>query len=149
MAEALTYFERVWRNHLVHRFDAGRHLVHIDRHMVHEGTSREAFDTLRARNLPVHDPELTFAVLDHVVSTMPGRTAITHPPAIGRIEALKGNCDAFGIRLLDLDDPRQGIAHVVAPEQGIALPGLTLVCGDSHTATCGGVGAWAWGIGTT
>jgi 3-isopropylmalate/(R)-2-methylmalate dehydratase large subunit len=149
MHKRRTYFDKVWDRHLIHRFDDERYLVHIDRHMLHEGTSREAFDSLRERGLKIHNTDLTFAVLDHVVSTMPGRTSNTHPPAIGRIEALRNNCREFGVRMLDLDDPRQGIVHVVAPEQGIALPGTTLVCGDSHTATCGGVGAWAWGIGTT
>ncbi|NTI78523.1 3-isopropylmalate dehydratase large subunit [Rhizobium rhizogenes] len=149
MREPRPYFDKIWERHLIHRFDDDRYLVHIDRHMVHEGTSREAFDTLRQRNMTIHNTDLTFAVLDHVVSTMPGRTSTTYSPAVGRIEALRNNCREFGVRMLDLDDPRQGIAHVVAPEQGIALPGATLVCGDSHTATCGGVGAWAWGIGTT
>jgi 3-isopropylmalate/(R)-2-methylmalate dehydratase large subunit len=147
--ERLSFFEKVWREHVVADLGSGRSLVHIDRHMVHEGTSAEAFDALRATGRRVRNPELTFAVVDHVVSTMPGRTAKTFAPGLERIEKLTRNCADFGIPLFDISDPRQGIAHVVAPELGLALPGVTLVCGDSHTATCGGVGAYAWGIGTT
>ncbi len=144
-----TFFDKLWASHVVRDTGGGRALIHIDRHMVHEGTSAEAFEGLRMAGRRVRNPELTFAVMDHMVSTRPGRTARTFAPGIERLSLLQKNCTEAGIRLFDVEDPRQGIAHVVAPEMGIALPGLTLVCGDSHTATCGGVGAWAWGIGTT
>ena len=145
----LSFLEKLWRSHVVRDYGDGRAIVHIDRHVVHEGSSPEAFDGLRRTGRKVRNPELTYAVLDHMVSTTPGRNADTFAPGRERIRLLEQNCREFGIVLLDLDDARQGIAHVVAPELGIALPGATLVCGDSHTATCGGVGAYAWGIGTT
>ena len=141
----LSFFEKLWRSHVVRDYGDGRAIVHIDRHVVHEGSSPEAFDGLRKTRRTVRNPELTYAVLDHMVSTLPGRDADTFAPGRERIRLLEQNCREFGIVLLDLDDARQGIAHVVAPELGIALPGATLVCGDSHTATCGGVGAYAWG----
>jgi 3-isopropylmalate/(R)-2-methylmalate dehydratase large subunit len=144
-----TFFEKVWRNHVIREYDGGRALIHIDRHVVHEGTSAEAFAAMRKSGRKIRNPDLTFAVMDHIVSTRPGRTAATFPKGLERISVLEKNCRDFGLRLMDLDDPRQGISHVIAPELGIALPGVTLVCGDSHTATCGGVGALAWGIGTT
>ncbi|WP_342364049.1 3-isopropylmalate dehydratase large subunit [Terrarubrum flagellatum] len=144
-----TLFEKMWSAHVVSDFGDSRALIHIDRHVVHEGTSAEAFAGLRKAARTVHSPDLTFAVTDHIVSTIPGRNADTFPPGRERVSLLQQNCAEAGIPLFDLDDPRQGIAHVVAPELGIALPGATLVCGDSHTATCGGVGAYAWGIGTT
>jgi 3-isopropylmalate/(R)-2-methylmalate dehydratase large subunit len=145
----LSFFEKLWRSHVVRDYGDGRAIVHIDRHVVHEGSSPEAFDGLRRTRRNVRNPELTYAVIDHMVSTMPGRDADTFAPGRERIRLLQQNCREFGIVLLDLDDARQGIAHVIAPELGIALPGATLVCGDSHTATCGGVGAYAWGVGTT
>jgi 3-isopropylmalate/(R)-2-methylmalate dehydratase large subunit len=97
----------------------------------------------------VRRPDLTFGVIDHGVSTAPGRTLETWRPTLQRSLAMQANCAEFGIELMDLDDPRQGIVHVVAPELGVILPGSTVVCGDSHTSTCGGLGAWAWGIGTS
>ena len=145
----LSFFEKLWRSHVVRDYGDGRAILHIDRHVVHEGSSPEAFDGLRRTGRKVRNPELTYAVLDHMVSTMPGRNADTFAPGRERIRLLQQNCREFGITLLDLDDARQGIAHVIAPELGIALPGATLVCGDSHTATCGGLGAYAWGVGTT
>jgi 3-isopropylmalate/(R)-2-methylmalate dehydratase large subunit len=145
----LSFFEKLWRSHVVRDYGDGRAIVHIDRHVVHEGSSPEAFDGLRRLGRKVRNPELTYAVLDHMVSTLPGRDADTFAPGRERIRLLEQNCRETGIVLLDLADARQGIAHVIAPELGIALPGATLVCGDSHTATCGGVGAFAWGIGTT
>jgi 3-isopropylmalate/(R)-2-methylmalate dehydratase large subunit len=149
MTSPRTAFDKMWQSHVVRDYGGGRALVHIDRHMVHEGSSPEAFDGLRKAGRRVRNPELTFAVLDHVISTLPGRTAETFAPGRERITLLQKNCRQFGIPMFDVPDPRNGIAHVVAPELGIALPGNTLVCGDSHTSTCGGVGAYAWGIGTT
>src|SRR5262245_1210043 len=144
-----SFFDKVWDAHVIRDLGGGRALIHVDRHMVHEGTSAEAFAGLRKAGRRLRNPDLTFAVTDHMVSTRPGRTAETFANGVERLTLLARNCNDFGIPLMDLSDPRQGISHVVAPELGIALPGVTLVCGDSHTATCGGVGAWAWGIGTT
>jgi 3-isopropylmalate/(R)-2-methylmalate dehydratase large subunit len=104
---------------------------------------------MRRRRRKVHSPGLTFAVVDHILSTLPDRTGESHPPGRERIHALRDNCRDFDLELYHVDSPRQGIAHVIAPELGITLPGCTLVCGDSHTATNGGLGALAWGIGTT
>lgn len=146
---ARTLFQKIWDNHVVRHMGGDRYLIHIDRHLLHEGTSRNAFDGLRARQRRPKDLRSTFAVVDHDPSTAPGRTWETYAPARERIGAMQDNCREMGIELIDVNDPRQGIVHVIAPELGITLPGCTLVCGDSHTATSGGIGAWAWGIGTT
>ena len=143
-----TLFEKIWHSHVVRSFGE-RWLIHIDRHFVHEGTSRNAFDGLRQRGQGVRNLELTFGVIDHDPSTLPGRTAQTYAPSRERIGAMQENCREFGLHLFDVNDPQQGIVHVIATEHGIVLPGMTVVCGDSHTATNGGVGAWGWGIGTT
>jgi 3-isopropylmalate/(R)-2-methylmalate dehydratase large subunit len=149
MTHGKTLFEKIWSTHIVKPLSEGRAIVHIDRHVLQETTCRQAFDGLRHMHLPVHDLELTYAVIDHSVSSMPGRTADTFAPTRYRIVAMRENCREMGVELFDINDPRQGIVHVIAPELGIALPGSTLVCADSHTATSGGLGAWAWGIGTT
>ncbi len=149
MSEPRTLFEKIWDRHIVSAFSDGRAMIHIDRHVLQETTCAQAFDALGAKGLRVHAPELTFAVIDHSVATTPGRNAATFPPTRDAIEAMRRNCREFGVELFDIDDARQGIVHVISPELGIALPGSTLVCADSHTATCGGLGAWAWGIGTT
>jgi 3-isopropylmalate/(R)-2-methylmalate dehydratase large subunit len=143
-----TLFEKIWQSHVVRSF-GDRALIHIDRHMIHEGTSRNAFDGLRQRNRRVKNLDLTFAVIDHDPSTLPGRNAQTYEPSRERIGAMQENCREFGIKLFDVNDPDQGIIHVISTEQGIVLPGMTVACGDSHTATNGAVGAWGWGIGTT
>ncbi len=149
MTEPQTLIDKIWSQHVIRELSDGRTLLHIDRHLVHDGSSRQAFDGLRQRQRGIRNPALTFAVIDHIVSTLPGRTGESHPPGRERIHALRDNCRDFGLELYDVDSPRQGIVHVIAPELGIALPGCTLVCGDSHTATNGGLGALAWGIGTT
>ena len=146
--QGATLFEKIWHSHVVRSFGE-RWLIHIDRHFVHEGTSRNAFDGLRQRGQGVRNLELTFGVIDHDPSTLPGRTAQTYAPSRERIGAMQENCREFGLHLFDVNDPQQGIVHVIATEHGIVLPGMTVVCGDSHTATNGGVGAWGWGIGTT
>lgn len=144
-----TPFERIWDQHVIADYGGGRALIHIDRHFAHEGTSARAFDGLRRAGLPVRRPDLTVGTIDHGISTMAGRTLETWKPSAPRNLAMKKNCEEFGVRLFSVDDPRHGIVHVAGPHLGFALPGCTYVCGDSHTASCGGVGAWAWGIGTT
>lgn len=144
-----TLFDRIWDRHVVARLEDGRDLLHIDRHVLHELTSPQAFDGLRRAGRPVRNPELTFATQDHMVPTAPGRDDDTWPDAAPYMRALRRNTAESGIRLFDIDDPEQGIVHVIAPELGIALPGATLVCGDSHTCTVGGLGALAFGIGTS
>jgi 3-isopropylmalate/(R)-2-methylmalate dehydratase large subunit len=145
---AATLFEKIWQSHVIREI-GDRTLIQIDRHIIHEATSRNAFDGLRQRQRGVKSLGSTFAVIDHDPSTQPGRTWESFPPAKERILAIRENCRSTGVELIDIDDPRQGIVHVIAPELGITLPGATIVCGDSHTATSGGLGAWAWGIGTT
>jgi 3-isopropylmalate/(R)-2-methylmalate dehydratase large subunit len=144
-----TLIEKIWRQHVVRDLGDGRSLIYVDRHVIHEGTTRPAFEGLRKAGLRVRRPRATFAVIDHGVATSPGRSAETHEPTRARALAMRENCREFGIDLIDIDDPRQGISHVIAPELGIVLPGTTLVCGDSHTSTNGALGAWAWGIGST
>jgi len=138
-----TLIDKIWKRHVIRELSDGRTLLHIDRHLIHDGSSRQAFDGLRATFRTVRNPTLNFAVVDHIVSTLPGRTGESYPPGRERIRALRVNCIEFGLELYDVDSPRQGIVHVIAPELGIALPGCTLVCGDSHTATNGGLGALA------
>src|SRR5262245_52919306 len=144
-----TLIDKIWKRHVIRELSDGRTLLHIDRHLIHDGSSRQAFDGLRATFRTVRNPTLNFAVVDHIVSTLPGRTGESWPPGQERIRTLPLNCIEFALEIYDVDNPRQGIVHVIAPELGIALPGCTLVCGDSHTATNGGLGALAWGIGTT
>ncbi|MGP1254357.1 MAG: 3-isopropylmalate dehydratase large subunit [Kiloniellales bacterium] len=144
-----TLFDKVWNAHEILRDDNGRSLLWIDRHFVHEG-SFHAFDKLRERSLPVAWPELTFGIADHYVPTLRRRGDPVGDPAIrSMIEQLNDNTDRNGIALFGLDDPRQGIVHVVGPEQGLTQPGLIMVCGDSHTATHGAFGAIAFGIGAS
>jgi 3-isopropylmalate/(R)-2-methylmalate dehydratase large subunit len=144
-----TPFDRIWESHVIADYGDGRALIHIDRHFAQEGTSARAFDGLRQRALKVRRPDLTLGTIDHGISTAVGRTLTQWPATAPRNLMMVKNCEEFGVRLFNIDDPRHGIVHVAGPHTGFALPGCTYVCGDSHTATCGGVGAWAWGIGTT
>jgi 3-isopropylmalate/(R)-2-methylmalate dehydratase large subunit len=144
-----TPLERIWDQHVIADYGGGRALLHIDRHFAQESTSARAFDGLRRAGLKVRRPELTVGTIDHGISTQPGRTLETWKPTGPRNLAMIKNCNEFGVRVFSIDDPRHGIVHVAGPHLGFALPGCTYVCGDSHTASCGGVGAWAWGIGTT
>jgi len=144
-----TPFDRIWESHVIKDYGDGRALIRIDRHFAHEGTSGPAFDGLRRRGLKVRRPDLTLGTIDHGISTLPGRMLDSWSPSAPRNRAMQRNCEEFGVRLFSIDNPRHGIVHVVGPWLGFALPGCTYVCGDSHTASCGGVGAWAWGIGTT
>lgn len=143
-----TMFEKIWDAHEVHEQD-GNTILYIDRHLVHEVTSPQAFEGLRLAGRPVRCPNATYAVPDHNVPTKDQDKPIAVPISRKQVEALRQNCKEFGITLFDLGDERQGIVHVVAPEQGLTLPGATIVCGDSHTATHGAFGALAFGIGTS
>lgn len=144
-----TMYDKIWEDHLV--FDDGKTspLIYIDRHLVHEVTSPQAFDGLRVNNRKVRRPDLTFATMDHNVSTRSRDWGAAGEISKKQMETLANNCKEFGIRLFDLNHPDQGIVHVIGPEMGVTLPGLTIVCGDSHTSTHGAFGALAFGIGTS
>ena len=144
-----TLFDKIWDKHLVTSIDESTNLIFIDLHLVHEVTSPQAFDSLRMAKRKVKHPELTLATVDHGVPTSNRMLGIKDPLSKIQIEALENNCDEFGITLFGINDPRQGIVHVIGPEQGITQPGMTIVCGDSHTATHGAFGALAFGIGTS
>ena len=144
-----TLFDKIWDNHLVTSIDESTNLIFIDLHLVHEVTSPQAFDSLRISNRKVKYPQLTLATVDHGVPTSNRLLGIKDPLSKIQIEALEKNCEEFGVTLFGINDPRQGIVHVIGPEQGITQPGMTIVCGDSHTATHGAFGALAFGIGTS
>lgn len=150
-----TLYEKIWDDHVVETRDDGTAIIYIDRHLVHEVTSPQAFEALRAAGRPVRRPELTLAVPDHNLPTTARRDAggnkvpIADPQSAAQLAALEKNAPAFGIRYIADADAEQGIVHVVGPEQGFSLPGTTIVCGDSHTASHGGLGALAFGIGTS
>lgn len=143
-----TMFEKIWNSHLVHEQD-GNSIIYIDRHLVHEVTSPQAFEGVRLAGRRVLHPEATFAVPDHNVPTENQDQPISDPISALQVETLRQNCREFGITLFDLGDERSGIVHVMGPEQGLTLPGSTIVCGDSHTATHGAFGSLAFGIGTS
>jgi 3-isopropylmalate/(R)-2-methylmalate dehydratase large subunit len=144
-----TLFQKIWDRHVVHRRDDGLCLLYVDRHYFHEG-SFHAFNMLKARGLPVRRPDLTFGFGDHYAPTDARSTAAIADPEIrGIIETFEGNARAHRIRAFELADPEQGIVHVAGPEQGLTLPGMTVVCGDSHTSTHGALGALAFGIGAS
>lgn len=143
-----TIFDKVWEAHLVCPLDGGGQLLYIDRHLVHEVTSPQAFDGLREQGRKVRRPDLTFATADHNVPT-DGRSIDESTLSGQQLAALNRNCAEFGVPLFGYHHPSQGIVHVIGPELGITLPGLTIVCGDSHTSTHGAFGALAFGIGTT
>ncbi|WP_338878683.1 3-isopropylmalate dehydratase large subunit [Achromobacter veterisilvae] len=144
-----TLFDKLWDAHRVADLADGRSLIHIDRHLLHDLSSPQAFASLRAQGRAVRDPRRNVAIADHIVSTAPGRQAEQVPGGEAMIAALESNAARFGIRHYGVDDPDQGIVHVIAPELGLVLPGMTVACGDSHTSTLGALGAWAWGIGTS
>lgn len=154
-ANPRTLYQKIWDAHVVEQRDDGTALIYIDRHLVHEVTSPQAFEALRAAGRKVRRPDLTLAVPDHNLPTTARRTAdgqrvpIADPESAQQLEALERNAPAFGIRYIGDADAEQGIVHVVGPEQGFSLPGATIVCGDSHTACHGGLGALAFGIGTS
>ncbi len=143
-----TLYEKIWAKHLVDQEEGKPAIIYIDLHLVHEVTSPQAFEGLRLANRKVRRPELTFATMDHNVPTK-DRYNIKDPISKKQIETLEANCEEFGVTLFGLKSPHQGIVHVIGPELGLTLPGKTIVCGDSHTATHGAFGALAFGIGTS
>jgi 3-isopropylmalate/(R)-2-methylmalate dehydratase large subunit len=149
MAEKRTLFEKVWDEHVVCSPPESLPLIYIDLHLVHEVTSPQAFDGLRVAGRKVRQPKRTIATVDHNIPTEPRGTPITDPIAARQVEALQKNCKEFGVPLFDMDSPDQGIVHVIGPELGLTRPGMTIVCGDSHTSTHGAFGALAFGIGTS
>src|SRR5580692_6698036 len=146
---ARTLFEKIWDAHVVAAPEGQSTLLYIDLHLVHEVTSPQAFDGLRANGRAVRQPLRTVATVDHNIPTTPRGLPITDPIAAKQIEALQNNCREFGVPLFDIDSAEQGIVHVIGPELGITLPGMTIVCGDSHTSTHGAFGSLAFGIGTS
>ncbi|MDK2857845.1 MAG: 3-isopropylmalate/(R)-2-methylmalate dehydratase large subunit [Verrucomicrobiota bacterium] len=144
-----TLFDKIWDAHIVRDLGDGEVLLYIDRHLVHEVTSPQAFEGLRLAGRKVRRPDLTFATMDHNVPTDENRMNITDPIAKAQVDALSQNCSDTKVTLFALGDERQGVIHIIGPEQGIILPGLTVVCGDSHTATHGAFGTIAFGIGTS
>ncbi len=144
-----TLFDKLWDAHVIRELGEGWALLHIDRHLLHDLSGPPALDAVRIQGRSLHNPELVFATPDHAVSSQPGRMANTFPLG-GRLHAsLKQLTSTMGVELFDLGEPGQGIVHVMGPEQGIVLPGLSVICGDSHTCTNGGLGAMAFGVGSS
>jgi len=148
-AKPRTLFDKIWDSHVVYRQPDGTCVLYIDRHLVHEVTSPQAFEGLRMAGRKVRRPDLTLAVADHNVPTTDRAKGIDDPESKLQVETLSDNCATFGVKLFKMEDVRQGIVHVIGPEQGFTQPGTTIVCGDSHTATHGAFGALAFGIGTS
>ena len=144
-----TLYDKIWNDHLVHEQDDGTALLFVDRHLIHEVTSPQAFEGLRNSNRKVRQPSLTLAVADHNVPTTDRSKGISDQESKIQVETLEANCKEFGIKLFGMNDKRQGIVHIIGPEQGFTLPGSIIVCGDSHTATHGAFGSLAFGIGTS
>ncbi len=144
-----TLFEKIWNSHVVVERENEPSLIYIDRHLIHEVTSPQAFDGLRVNNRKVRRPDLTVATIDHNVPTTDRSLPMIDETSSTQIKTLEQNCQDFGIKLFGINDPNQGIVHVIGPQLGITLPGSTIVCGDSHTSTQGAFGAFAFGIGTS
>jgi 3-isopropylmalate/(R)-2-methylmalate dehydratase large subunit len=144
-----TLFDKLWHAHVVREARGEPTLLYIDLHLIHEVTSPQAFDGLRQANRKVRRPDLTFGTVDHNVPTTDRSLPIADAVAANQVEALRRNCKEFGIQLFDIHSPEQGIVHVIGPELGLTRPGMTIVCGDSHTSTHGAFGALAFGIGTS
>lgn len=150
MKKPLTLFEKIWNDHVIMDMGQNTYLIHIDRNFQHELAGATSLNGIDKAGRKIRNVDLAFAVMDHVLDTHPGRGDETPiPGGTGFVREFRQRTQAHGIRLFDIDDPWQGISHVIAPELGIVLPGCTYVCGDSHTCTVGGVGALAWGIGST
>ena len=141
MSGSKTIYDKIWDDHLINTNDDGTSLIYIDRHLVHEVTSPQAFEGLRMTNRKVRCPEKTLAVVDHNVPTTDRKNGIADEESRIQVEALEKNCSEFGVEYFNELDLRQGIVHVVGPEQGFTLPGTTIMCGDSHTSTHGAFGA--------
>src|SRR4029079_13396010 len=144
-----TLFEKIWDAHVVNRQDDGTCVIYVDRHLVHEVTSPQAFEGLRMAGRPVRRPDATVAVADHNTPTTPAGEGGMDEESRIQVETLEKNVAEFQVPYFGMDDPRRGIVHVIGPEQGLTLPGMTMVCGDSHTSTHGAFGALAFGIGTS
>jgi 3-isopropylmalate/(R)-2-methylmalate dehydratase large subunit len=144
-----TLYEKIWDDHVVHEGEDGTCLLYVDRHLVHEVTSPQAFEGLRLTGRTVRRPDATLAVADHNVPTSRRDEGIAEPDSRTQVETLAKNTAEFGIEYFGMNDPRQGIVHIIGPEQGMTQPGMTIVCGDSHTSTHGAFGALAFGIGTS
>ncbi len=144
-----TIYDKIWNEHLVHQQEDGTSLLFVDRHLIHEVTSPQAFEGLRNSNRKVRQPKLALAVADHNVPTTDRTKGILDQESKIQVDTLDTNCKEFGIQLFGMDDKRQGIVHIIGPEQGFTQPGTVIVCGDSHTATHGAFGALAFGIGTS
>jgi len=145
----LTLYDKIWNEHVVHQQDDGTALLYVDRHLIHEVTSPQAFEGLRLSKRKVRKPNLTLAVADHNVPTTDRSKGINDKESKIQVETLERNCKEFDIKLFGMNDKRQGIVHIIGPEQGFTQPGTVIVCGDSHTATHGAFGALAFGIGTS
>jgi 3-isopropylmalate/(R)-2-methylmalate dehydratase large subunit len=144
-----TLFDKLWEAHVVRQANDEPTLLYIDLHLIHEVTSPQAFEGLRQAGRRVRRPDLTFGTVDHNVPTTDRSLPIADPIAANQIETLRTNCRHFGIELFDINSREQGIVHVIGPELGLTRPGMTIVCGDSHTSTHGAFGALAFGIGTS
>src|SRR5437870_4832432 len=146
-----TMFEKIWDAHVVRDVPGESTILYIDRHLVHEMTSPQAFAGLRLARRQIRRPDATIAVLDHNVPTVPGRRMldVVDKESLECLTTMERNAQEFGLTLYDMADARQGIVHIIGPEQGLTLPGMTIVCGDSHTSTHGALGALAFGIGTS
>ncbi len=144
-----TLYDKIWEDHLVHSQSDGTSLLYVDRHLVHEVTSPQAFEGLRIQKRKVRKPQFTLAVADHNVPTTDRSKGINDQESKIQVDTLRKNCKEFGVPLFDMSDKRQGIVHIIGPEQGFTQPGTVIVCGDSHTATHGAFGALAFGIGTS
>jgi 3-isopropylmalate/(R)-2-methylmalate dehydratase large subunit len=146
---SLTLYDKIWNEHLIHEQEGGTSLLFVDRHLIHEVTSPQAFESLRSSNRKVRQPKLTLAVADHNVPTTDRSKGIEDKESKIQVDTLEKNCKEFEIELFGMKDKRQGIVHIIGPEQGFTQPGTVIVCGDSHTATHGAFGALAFGIGTS
>ena len=144
-----TLYDKIWEDHMVHQQSDGTELLYVDRHLIHEVTSPQAFEGLRLKKRKVRRPDLTLAVADHNVPTTDRSKGIVDEESRIQVDTLRNNCAEFSVELFDMSDKRQGIVHIIGPEQGFTQPGTVIVCGDSHTATHGAFGALAFGIGTS